>query len=86
MPAVEKLVEAVESHASSPVYPILKRADEKFVTEYAYDHPGFVEDLVRGIAGSLAGLTGIEAFKVHVLNQESIHAHDCFAVIASEFW
>jgi GTP cyclohydrolase I len=86
MPAVEKLVEVVESHASSPVYPILKRADEKFVTEHAYDNPGFVEDLVRGIAGSLANLTGIEAFKVHVLNQESIHAHDCFAELASEFW
>lgn len=86
MPPVEKLVQVVEAHASSPVYPILKRADEKFVTEHAYDHPGFVEDLVRSIAGSLASFDGIEAFKVHVLNQESIHAHDCFAEIASEFW
>lgn len=86
MPPVEKLVQVVEAHASSPVYPILKRADEKFVTEHAYDHPGFVEDLVRSIAGSLARFDGIEAFKVHVLNQESIHAHDCFAEIASEFW
>ena len=86
MPSVEKLVGMVESHASSPVYPILKRADEKFVTEHAYDHPGFVEDLVRGIAGSLLDFAGAEAFHVHVLNQESIHAHDCFAEISSEFW
>ena len=86
MPSIEKMVAMVESHASSPVYPILKRADEKFVTELAYDNPGFVEDLIRSIAGSLGGFTGVEAFKLHVRNQESIHAHDCFAEITSPYW
>lgn len=86
MPSLDRVIAMVESHASSPVYPVLKRADEKFVTEHAYDNPGFVEDLVRAVAGSLGDFPGVEAFRVHVRNEESIHAHDCFAEINSEKW
>jgi GTP cyclohydrolase I len=90
LPSVERIVAMIESHASSPVYPLLKRADEKYVTEHAYDNPGFVEDLVRAVAGSLEDLAedfpGVEAFRVHVRNEESIHAHDCFAEITSKNW
>ncbi|MEY4631913.1 MAG: hypothetical protein RIQ81_2033 [Pseudomonadota bacterium] len=83
IPSVERIVAMVESHASAPVYPLLKRADEKFVTERAYDNPVFVEDLVRAVAGSLSDMPGVESFRVHVQNHESIHAHDCFAEITS---
>ena len=84
VPALDRIVAMVESHASAPVYPLLKRADEKFVTERAYDHPVFVEDLVRAVADSLGDMPGIGAWKVHVRNHESIHAHDCFAEINSK--
>ncbi len=67
--------------ASSPVYPILKRADEKHVTEQAFDHPVFVEDIARNVANKLADLSAVAAFTVHVRNLESIHSHDCFATI-----
>jgi GTP cyclohydrolase FolE2 len=83
LPELNLIVSMVESHASAPVYPLLKRADEKFVTERAYDHPVFVEDLVRAVANSLGDMPGIESWKVHVRNHESIHAHDCFAEIHS---
>ncbi len=73
------LAQLVESCASSPVYPILKRADEKYVTEQAYDHPGFVEDVVRSVAQKVVGLEGLKGFTIEVTNYESIHAHDCFA-------
>lgn len=83
VPPVERVVAMVESHASAPVFPLLKRADEKYVTERAYDNPVFVEDLVRAVASSLADFPGVESFRVHVQNHESIHAHDCFAEITS---
>lgn len=86
MPKLDRMVAMVESHASSPVYPVLKRADEKYVTERAYDHPGFVEDLVRAVANAIGDFPGVDAFRVHVRNEESIHAHDCFAEITSEGW
>lgn len=73
--------EIIGSCASSPVYPILKREDEKFVTEHAYDHPGFVEDVVRAVANKLVLLEGLKSFVAEVTNFESIHAHDCFARI-----
>jgi GTP cyclohydrolase I len=72
----------VESCASAPIYPLLKREDEKFVTEHAYDHPGFVEDVVRSVANKLSALEGLKGFVAEVTNFESIHAHDCFARIS----
>lgn len=76
---IEEVVEAVEQAASSPVYPLLKRPDEREVTMYAYDNPKFVEDLVRDVAIRLQQDPRIDWFRVHALNQESIHNHDAFA-------
>ncbi len=78
---LEELIEIAEGSASSPVYPILKRADEKFVTEYAYEHPKFVEDVVRTIASKLLSKKGIHWFSVSVENLESIHGHNAYAYI-----
>lgn len=80
-PSFESLIEIAESSASARLYPILKREDEKFITEQAYDNPAFVEDLVRAVADKLSQLPSIQAFTARVVNQESIHQHDCFAQI-----
>ena len=79
---VAELVRVAEEEASAELYGILKRADEKYVTEYAYDHPRFVEDLVRGVAARLAADTRIDAFAVEAENFESIHNHSAYARIA----
>jgi len=76
---IEQLVEAVESCASAPLYAQLKRADEKYVTEQAYDNPRFVEDLAREITLALRGLPGLDWARVSVVNHESIHNHGAFA-------
>jgi GTP cyclohydrolase I len=79
---IDTLARLLESCASSPVYPLLKREDEKHVTEIAYDNPAFVEDLVRRMALRLSDLPGAVAFVAEAVNHESIHAHDCFARIS----
>ncbi|MEM1418605.1 MAG: GTP cyclohydrolase, FolE2/MptA family, partial [Myxococcota bacterium] len=61
-PSVAELVEIAERHASAPVYPALKREDERVVTMQAFDHPAFVEDMVRGVAGSLREDPRVPAF------------------------
>ena len=66
---------------SSPVYPVLKRSDERHVTMQAYDRPVFVEDLARGVAVRLQADPRVKWFLVKALNQESIHSHNAFAVI-----
>jgi GTP cyclohydrolase I len=78
---IEELVELAESAASSPVYPLLKRADERFVTMQAYDNPVFVEDMVRAVAVSLQKDDRVAWFRVHAVNHESIHNHSAFARI-----
>lgn len=80
---LEELIELAESSASSPVYPLLKRADEKHVTEAAFAHPAFVEDVARNVAQGLYALPGVLAFEVEVESMESIHNHDAFAYISS---
>lgn len=75
----EDLIEVAESAASCPVYPVLKRSDERHVTMQAYDNPVFVEDMVRNVAVRLREDARIAAFRVHVVNFESIHNHDAFA-------
>jgi GTP cyclohydrolase I len=77
----EELIEIAESEASSPLYGVLKRVDEKFVTEAAYDHPKFVEDLVRDVVRRLAGDTRFSWYVVEVENFESIHNHSAYARI-----
>jgi len=76
-----ELLAVAERHASSPVFPVLKRPDERHVTMHAYDHPVLVEDLVRGIASELREDPRVAAFRVECVNEESIHAHDAFAEI-----
>jgi len=77
-----ELLRIAEDEASSELYGILKRADEKYVTERAYDNPRFVEDLVRGVAARLAGDDRFAGFVVEAENFESIHNHSAFARIA----
>jgi GTP cyclohydrolase I len=65
--------------ASSPVYPLLKRSDERYVTMTAYEHPVFVEDMVRVAAMQLREDERIVQFSVEAINDESIHDHGAFA-------
>jgi GTP cyclohydrolase I len=80
---VEALIRAVEHEASCELWGLLKRADEKYVTERAYDNPKFVEDLVRDVARHLEGVTGVQQFRVEAENFESIHNHSAYAVVES---
>ncbi|GEP79061.1 GTP cyclohydrolase FolE2 [Staphylococcus carnosus] len=75
----EVILDAMEANASSILYPILKRPDEKRVTERAYENPRFVEDLIRLIAADLVELDWAEGFDIECRNEESIHQHDAFA-------
>ena len=77
-----ELLRIAEEEASSELYGILKRADEKYVTERAYDNPRFVEDLVRGVAARLAVDDRFAAYTVEAENFESIHNHSAYARIA----
>lgn len=76
-----ELLEAAESNASSRLYPVLKRPDEKVVTETAYENPRFVEDMVRLVAADLYEMEFVTKFKVSCRNEESIHLHDAIASI-----
>lgn len=78
---IEDVIEAIEACASSPLYALLKREDEKWVTEKAYENPRFVEDLARDVTIALRELPGVEAVKLEVENLESIHNHSAWAVI-----
>ncbi len=78
---IEELVEVAERSASAPVYPLLKRADERHVTMQAYDNPAFVEDIVRTVATRLQADLRVAWFRAHVVNHESIHNHSAFARI-----
>lgn len=79
---IEDLVEILEGSASSPVYAVLKRPDEKFVTEAAYDNPKFVEDIVRDLALALDAEPRITWYEIDSENFESIHSHNAYAQIA----
>lgn len=78
---IEDLIELVEASASCELYSLLKRPDEKFVTEAAYDNPVFVEDLVRNVAVRATKHGQIKWFKVEAENFESIHNHNAYAMI-----
>ena len=79
---VHELLRIAEEEASCELFGILKRADEKYVTERAYDNPRFVEDLVRGVAARLAADPRFNGFSVEAENFESIHNHSAYARIA----
>jgi GTP cyclohydrolase I len=76
---IEDIIDLVEKAASSPVYSILKREDEKAVTEAAYDNPKFVEDLVRDVYTEIKKLGSFPRFTVEAENFESIHNHSAYA-------
>lgn len=80
-PQIEELVAIAEASASAPLYPVLKRPDERHVTMQAYDNPAFVEDIARGVAEGLQNDSRILEFEVSVVNAESIHNHDAFAQV-----
>lgn len=77
---IEDLISIVEKVASSPLYSLLKRPDEKFVTEHAYENPKFVEDIVRDVCLHLPKLGDFSRCIVKAENFESIHLHNAFAV------
>ncbi len=79
---IEELIGIAERSASCEVYGLLKRADEKYVTERAYDNPKFVEDLVRDVALALNADARVGAYTVEIENFESIHNHSAYARIA----
>ncbi len=78
---IEDVIRIVEECASSQVYSLLKRPDEKFVTEAAYDNPRFVEDLVREVYLKLSERKEISWFSVEAENFESIHNHSAYAYV-----
>jgi GTP cyclohydrolase I len=81
---IEELVQLVEAEASCELFGLLKRPDEKFVTERAYDNPKFVEDMVRDVAARLNAEGRIDAYVVESENFESIHNHSAYALIEKD--
>lgn len=81
---IEDLVERVEKQGSAEVYPLLKREDEKHVTERAFDNPKFVEDVLRDVVVILRGEPRIVGFEVECESYESIHNHSAFAYHVEE--
>ncbi len=79
--SLEEQIAISEKSASCELWARLKRADEKFVTEYAYDHPKFVEDILRDMAGALNAEKRVLAYRVQAENFESIHNHSAFGWI-----
>lgn len=81
---IEDLISMIEQCASAPVFSLLKRDDEKYVTEHAYKHPMFVEDLARGVASKLKKDKNIKWFNVAAESFESIHNHSAYALVESK--
>ena len=75
----EDLINDVEKSASAELYPLLKREDEKFVTEHAYENPKFVEDVLRDVVILLRKNDIIDSFEVECESMESIHNHSAWA-------
>jgi GTP cyclohydrolase I len=78
-PWIEDLVDLIEPQGSEKVYPLLKREDEKYVTERAFDNPKFVEDILRDVVVALRGEPRVVWFAAEVESYESIHNHSAFA-------
>jgi GTP cyclohydrolase I len=78
---LEEIIDLVEKEASCELYGLLKRPDEKYVTERAYNNPKFVEDMVRDVAVRLNADDRIDAYIVESENFESIHNHSAYALI-----
>jgi GTP cyclohydrolase I len=82
---ITELIRIAETEASCELYGLLKRQDEKYVTERAYDNPKFVEDLVRDIAARLNDDARIAGYSIESENFESIHNHSAYAMIRKDF-
>lgn len=78
---INTLIQTIEAQASCELWGLLKRTDEKYVTERAYENPKFVEDLVRDVAVAISALEGIEGYRIEAENFESIHNHSAYAVV-----
>jgi GTP cyclohydrolase I len=78
---IEEIIDLVEQEASCELYGLLKRPDEKAITEHAYDNPKFVEDMVRDVAARLNTDDRISSYVVESENFESIHNHSAYALI-----
>jgi len=78
---LDHIIRIVEAEASCELWGLLKRPDEKFVTERAYENPKFVEDLVRDVAARVGAQSGIVRYRVEAENFESIHNHSAYAVV-----
>jgi GTP cyclohydrolase I len=78
---IEELISMIEDSASAPLHTLLKREDEKYVTELAYERPRFVEDVIRELALRLNDENRILWYSARVSSYESIHNHDAFAEI-----
>lgn len=78
---IDGLIRDIEAQASCELWGLLKRADEKFVTERAYENPKFVEDLVRDVAVKVKNLPGMLRYTIQAENFESIHNHSAYAVV-----
>lgn len=78
---LEEVIEMIEASASCPLFPVLKRPDEKWVTEHAYENPRFVEDMVREVALKFIADDRITWYEIEVENFESIHAHNAYAYL-----
>ena len=83
--SLEKIVRLIEEQGASQIFPLLKREDEKFVTEQAYQNPKFVEDILRDVVLALRKLENVSAFEVECENFESIHNHNAFASYCEKF-
>ncbi|MEW7982664.1 MAG: GTP cyclohydrolase I FolE2 [gamma proteobacterium symbiont of Phacoides pectinatus] len=81
---IEEVIELIEAEASCELFGLLKRPDEKHVTERAYDNPKFVEDMVRDVAGRLNSEPRFSAYVVESENFESIHNHSAYALIEKD--
>jgi len=82
---IEEIIEIVESSVSSEIYSLLKRPDEKYVTEKAYDNPMFVEDVVRSSFTRLKARNNFPWYRIEAENFESIHNHSAYAMIEKDF-
>jgi len=76
---IEELIELAETSASCPIYPVLRRTDEKAVVDYAYNNPKFVEDVIRDLELKVREDKRIAWYRLYVENEESIHCHNAYA-------
>jgi len=81
---IEEIIDMIEECGSAPLFPVLKRPDEKWVTEHAYDNPRFVEDMVREVAIAFDNDSRITWYEIEVENHESIHAHNAYATLVRQ--